>query len=72
MDGPTDDSVTLIASPDARALFDEAVRQQPMLGLAGITADGKLHDDAFPDAVCDLRRRGRPAGGRGRRGQALR
>jgi hypothetical protein len=42
------DGVALIGSPDARSLFDEALKQQPLLGLAGITADGKLHDVAFP------------------------
>ncbi|HEX7839355.1 MAG TPA: hypothetical protein VF469_17880 [Kofleriaceae bacterium] len=38
------EGVALIASPDARALFDKAVELAPSLKALGVAADGKLHD----------------------------
>jgi hypothetical protein len=42
------DGVVLVASPDARALFDKAAELAPPLKTLGIAADGKLHDVASP------------------------
>jgi hypothetical protein len=42
------DGLVLIASPDARALFDQAGAMNPTIKGLGITADGKLHDLHVP------------------------
>ncbi len=42
------DGVVLIASPDARALFDQAGAMNPTIKGLGVTADGKLHDLHVP------------------------
>lgn len=42
------DGVVLIASPDARALFDQAGAINPTIKGLGVTADGKLHDLHVP------------------------
>lgn len=42
------DGVVLVASPDARALFDKAAELAPALKTLGIAADGKLHDVTSP------------------------
>ncbi|HEX3480908.1 MAG TPA: hypothetical protein VHT91_38090 [Kofleriaceae bacterium] len=42
------DGVLLLASPDARALFDKAVAMEPLVKSLGIEVDGKLHDLHMP------------------------
>lgn len=42
------DGLVLIASPDARALFDQAGAMNPTIKGLGVTADGKLHDLHVP------------------------
>jgi hypothetical protein len=42
------EGVVLVASPDARALFDKAIEMQPMIKSLGLQVDGKLHELRMP------------------------